>query len=154
MRTIGPWSDKPVDFYITLHKKEQRRYVHIYTTDPRTLMKTTSYARFLMEQHTGRLLFEYETVDHVDGDKLNDQIENLQILSHTDNVQKFFGTIGEPLVSVYVCPICNSSFERETCVVERDQVRKGYAGPFCSKSCRSKYARSKERGAQIGSMGK
>lgn len=51
--------------------------------------KTTRlYAKVLLEAHIGRLLQDDETVDHIDGDPLNDAIENLQILSKVENSRK------------------------------------------------------------------
>ena len=48
----------------------------------------TSYARYLMTVHRGTYLRDNETVDHIDEDKSNDCIENLQILSREENVKK------------------------------------------------------------------
>lgn len=50
--------------------------------------KCTSYARYLMAVKLGRYMTEDETVDHVDNDKTNDIIENLQVLSLGDNIRK------------------------------------------------------------------
>ena len=41
-----------------------------------------------MENHLGRLLEDWETVDHIDNDETNDEISNLQILSLQDNILK------------------------------------------------------------------
>ena len=41
-----------------------------------------------MEINLQRVLSNDETVDHIDGDKLNNSIENLQILSRSDNAKK------------------------------------------------------------------
>jgi hypothetical protein len=47
--------------------------------------KTISYARYLMSTHLGRLLTDEEHVDHINDIKLDDRIENLQILSQKEN---------------------------------------------------------------------
>ena len=51
---------------------------------------TTTYARYLMAVKLGRFLTDKEQVDHIDGDKTNDAIENLQILSEAENIAKYW----------------------------------------------------------------
>lgn len=48
-----------------------------------------AYARYLMSVKLGRFLSKDETVDHIDENKLNDKIENLQILSREENFNKY-----------------------------------------------------------------
>ena len=48
----------------------------------------TQYARYLLAVKLGRFLTEDETVDHIDGDKTNNSIDNLQVLSMADNIRK------------------------------------------------------------------
>lgn len=43
--------------------------------------------RWLMEQHLGRPLLASEDVHHIDGNKLNNAIENLAVLSHGDHAK-------------------------------------------------------------------
>lgn len=50
--------------------------------------KTLSYPKFLMEKHLGRFLTDSETVDHINADFTDDRIENLQILSRSENARK------------------------------------------------------------------
>lgn len=54
---------------------------------------TIAYARYLMSVKLGRLLEATEEVDHIDNDKSNDSIENLQLLSGAENRQKYIETI-------------------------------------------------------------
>jgi len=49
---------------------------------------TRQHARLLLEQKLGRRLSRGETVDHVDEDKTNDEVSNLQPLSKSDNSKK------------------------------------------------------------------
>lgn len=58
---------------------------------------TISYARYLMSVKLNRFLDRNEEVDHIDNDKTNDSIENLQILSSKENKEKFLRTL--PLTS-------------------------------------------------------
>jgi len=60
---------------------------HVIHYDGKT-RRTQSYPRYLMEQHLGRELLPNETVDHINEDFTDDRIENLQLLSLVDNVNK------------------------------------------------------------------
>jgi hypothetical protein len=43
--------------------------------------------RIVMEEHLGRELLSTETVHHIDGDRLNNSLENLElVLSHSDHM--------------------------------------------------------------------
>lgn len=55
--------------------------------------KTISYARYLMSVKLGRILRDDEHVDHIDNNKLNDCIDNLQILSSKENIKKYQATL-------------------------------------------------------------
>lgn len=50
--------------------------------------KSVQYARILLELKLGRVLGLNETVDHEDFDVSNNSIENLQLLSRSDNSSK------------------------------------------------------------------
>jgi hypothetical protein len=47
--------------------------------------------RFLMEQHIGRRLRPKEIVHHIDGDKFNNDITNLQIVTRAEHARIHFG---------------------------------------------------------------
>ena len=70
--------------------KDNRRRVYLYGKDTKM---TTSYARYLMSVKLGRFLDKNEVVDHIDNDRTNDVIENLQILTEKDNIDKYLTTI-------------------------------------------------------------
>jgi hypothetical protein len=44
--------------------------------------------RWIMEQHLGRKLESWEHVHHIDGNHLNNNIENLEVLSNADHQRK------------------------------------------------------------------
>lgn len=69
-----------------------RKYVQIIHDDGHR--ETTLYSRHLMEQHLGRELESWEHVDHIDEDKTNDDISNLQILTNSANARK--SALGKP----------------------------------------------------------
>lgn len=43
------------------------------------------YARWLMEQHLGRYLTEYEQVHHINGVRTDDRIENLRVVTRGEH---------------------------------------------------------------------
>jgi hypothetical protein len=51
-----------------------------------------------MANHLGRDILPEETVDHIDGDFTNDDIDNLQLLSREENASK------EGEIIAFVCP--------------------------------------------------
>jgi hypothetical protein len=44
--------------------------------------------RWLMEQHLGRQLETWEQVHHIDGNHLNNDLSNLEVLSNADHQRK------------------------------------------------------------------
>lgn len=49
---------------------------------------TILFSRLLMEISLNRKLLFDETVDHIDGDSSNDSLDNLQVLSRSENARK------------------------------------------------------------------
>lgn len=68
-----PWFDRI---------KGRRRCTVEYANGER---RRTNYARYLMQKHLGRRLKLSECVDHIDENKLNDKLSNLQVLSVAEN---------------------------------------------------------------------
>ena len=94
---------------------------------------TISYARYLMSVKEKRKLLPEEQVDHIDEDKTNDIIYNLQILSKADNNRKSFIVRNKTRKMVQlVCPNCNIIFER--CLNNTHLQKKGHY-TSCSRKC-------------------
>ena len=68
-----------------VNNKNRVFYILRFADDTRL---SKSYAKLLMEIHLGKILGRDETVDHIDGNPRNDVIENLQVLSRSENARK------------------------------------------------------------------
>lgn len=107
-----PYCDDFKAGYLNINKEPRRTVLLVRNDNTKT---STSYARYLMSINLNRYLQENEHVDHIDNNKLNDSIENLQILSLEENNTKRneFYNIKET-VHKLICPICNIIFERSS----------------------------------------
>ena len=74
-----------------LGMKQGRMHITLYKwmgKGNKQKMERMLYARYLLSVQLRRRLTDTETVDHIDGDKTNDSIENLQLLTTTDHIKK------------------------------------------------------------------
>ena len=98
--------------------------------------------RYLMEKQLGRLLRFNEVVHHKNGDRMDNRLENLEVISrdrHSSDHNKERGY----LVAQLRCPSCGSVFERPL----RRLNRKGSSHvSFCSRHCIGRFFR---RGIKI-----
>lgn len=95
--------------------------------------------RVVMENHLGRLLEKNEVVHHLDKDRHNNAIENLQVMDSREH-NRMHSSIGRTIVEL-VCPCCGKAFSRELRAVHGGQS-------FCSRSCNGKYQRARNWKAQ------
>lgn len=108
---------------------ENRKTLILYNS--KNDRSSTQYARYLLAVKLGRFLKEDETVDHLDGDKTNNSIDNLQVLSLADNNRKSFK---KPDV-IMKCPICGKTFTRTRSQL-RGRLKKALANEVCcSRAC-------------------
>lgn len=119
-----------------LWKKNNRQ---VYDVHDGKKWKTCLTARLLLEIKLGRKLTRDETVDHIDDNPLNDSIDNLQVLSRSENAAKWHAKRPSKQYFYFTCPECNKSSARLLTYVKRD-LKKGQRGPFCSRSCAGKYS--------------
>lgn len=122
--------------YRVFHKQMGRWMACLVSESHRTTM---SYARYVMATKLGRRLERWEQVDHINNDKLDDSIDNLQILTQADNLSK------SRRFRSYVkrtCPVCLVEF-----LVEIRQIR----GPIscCSRRCGGVWGHRKKTGVAI-----
>lgn len=99
---------------------------------------TISYSRYLFSVHSGEIVPDNVTIDHVDEDKSNDDISNLQPLSPEENVRKRNTYYRENIQVKYemLCPECGSKI-----VLTKSQARsrKDNMRTFCSRTWAGKF---------------
>lgn len=117
-----------------IHKKEKRQYITLRDLETKKL-KTMSYARYLLSVKEKRILNTDETVDHIDNNKLNDNIENLQILTSEQNIVKYLTEVHKPKdLFEFICPNCNKVIYKD-----KRQLHKKQKLFFCSRHCSGYY---------------
>lgn len=102
---------------------------------------TKLFAKFLLEIKLGRILSKEETVDHIDGNCLNDILANVQLLSRSDNSAK---SVKRLVFNECSCVWCGKVF-----TPTRGNLDKRKTGPFCSRSCSGKYGKSVQVGGGL-----
>ena len=106
--------------------KDGRKYVYLYKSGKRRLI---SNARYMYSVFQGEEVAADLEVDHINNDRTDDRIENLQLLTKADNIKK---SAKKPRIVTLVCPVCHKEFEY--------QVRNlsTHTNPCCSRSCGAK----------------
>lgn len=99
--------------------------------------KGISYPKYLMEMHLDRYLDENETIDHIDGNPLNNDLSNLRILDRQEHCHN--DTIRNNKLTVN-CTYCGKTFEIDGSKLHgRNRKDRHQSGYFCSRSCSGKY---------------
>lgn len=112
-----------VKVYINTNK-EPRRVATLRSKDGK--MTSMSYAKYLYTSYWECDIPKGEQIDHINGDKMDDRIENLQKISQKYN------SIKDKIKKEYVeliCPVCGNKFLFE----RRNLPFK--SNPCCSKRC-------------------
>ena len=100
---------------------------------------TISYPKYLMECYLNRYLDEDETVDHIDGNPLNNDISNLQILKRSKH--SYLDVIRNNNI-VVKCAYCGKEFTiKGSTINNRNRKDRHQSGYFCSKQCSGKYGK-------------
>jgi hypothetical protein len=124
-----PYSEDFKSGYVYTDSQDRKIVSLIREDGTRT---STSYARYLMSVEVGHYLDEDEEVDHINEDKTDDRLENLQILSSLENKRKSNST-GQTYLRC-ICPVCQDEFE----VLKKQTFLSGNGTKKyqnCSRSC-------------------
>lgn len=105
--------------------KDHRKRVSLFSKTGNS--KWISYARYLWEEAYGTIPNGYE-VDHINNDKTDDRLENLQLLTREDNIKKMLLSRKKSIVKL-ICPICKKEFYFE----KRNLSTR--PNPCCSRQC-------------------
>jgi len=126
-----PYSEDYIAGYLNINK-EPRRVVLL--VDKNRKYTSTSYARYLMSCHLKRYLNKDEHVDHIDNDKLNDVVENYQLLTQQENNKK-----GKRRKWIkYKCYGCGEVFEKKHSHSHLGKGEKYSLTTSCSRKCSRK----------------
>lgn len=125
-----PYSQDWKHGYIVTNPENRKTLILYNSPQERS---STQYARYLLAVKLQRYLTKEETVDHIDNDKSNDSIENLQLLSRVDNIRK---QCKKPDVTC-TCPICGKKYfiasSKISGKIARERALTGQR--CCSRSC-------------------
>jgi len=119
------------------YRRPDKRQI-VIVVDKNGKRRTVSFPKWILELQLGRELDpDLETVDHIDSDFNNNQIENLRIVPRDQHSADDTRRVKKVK---FKCAWCDKEFERSPRLI-RDKAKKGKAGPFCSRTCAGKYSR-------------
>ena len=113
--------------YVTAYlaiNKEPRRVCTLRKADG--TMTSMSYAKYLYTSYYNCDVDSCYHIDHINGNKMDDRIENLQKISETYNRQKDHK---HKEMVICICPVCGKEF-----LFERRNLST-HPNPCCSRRC-------------------
>lgn len=117
-------------------RKDGRKIVIVVENNGKR--RTVSYPKWLIELQLGRKLDpNLETVDHIDSDIDNNDLDNLRVVPRKEHSADDTRRVKHV---EFECAWCDKKFTRSPRLI-RDKAKKGKAGPFCSRMCAGKYSR-------------
>lgn len=115
-----------ISLYININK-EPRRVATLKHSDG--YLTSMSYAKYLYTSYYNIDIEKGFEVDHINNDKMDDRIENLQLLSRENNIRK---SHSKRIMVERTCPVCGKVFmyrKRDLC---------SHPNPCCSRICGGK----------------
>ena len=110
---------------VYLYVNEESRRVCMLRMSDGT-MKGMTYAKYLYTSHYKCDVSSGDHVDHINGDKTDDRIENLQVISGIYNRQKDHK---HKEMIIRVCPVCGIEF------LFNKRNLNSHPNPCCSRRC-------------------
>lgn len=126
----------PEQIYGPYLRKDGRKHViRVIRDDEGAVIsrRTQSYPRYLIEEKIGSPISSSLTVDHVNRDKTDDNIDNFRLLSLSDHLKDDAVYRKNPVDTCESCGVEFGLSRHQTSTRARSKP-----GPFCSKSCASK----------------
>ena len=131
-----------------VYKCKDGRYRLVYVDDEGK-HSSKSYPRVLMERKLGRSLLPTEDVHHIDGNKDNNDINNLEVIDWISHRKQHGVSQTKYFDKEAICDVCGKSFlwtaKRQQCYYS-DIHRGDFRIISCSLSCSSRYGRWKQLG--------
>lgn len=127
---------------------ENRRILDLFNSNSNRT--TISYARYLMGVRLGFEVPEGYEVDHIDNDKTNDDINNLQLLTKEQNSlkQKWLYSATVVQWTIVPCDTCGNLFYISQGEIN-NRIRKNVKHLFCSRSCAAKFHNTISKNTQF-----
>lgn len=109
--------------YVNTNKEPRRVAVMKYDNGE---IHSMSYAKYLYTSEYKCDVAKGDEVDHINGDKMDDRIENLQVISKKQNNSK--KKIHKTFIELK-CPVCNNVF------IFPKRNLSSHPNPCCSRKC-------------------
>lgn len=132
----SPFKEKWLSGYIVINSDNRRMVLLVNSRKDR---KTISYARYLMGVKLGYEVPSNYQVDHINNDKTDDRIENLQLLTLEENrLKEHWWLIENQVCYGFECINCGTKFILLARKV-REKINNGQKYAFCSSRCAGIY---------------
>lgn len=129
------------------YKSSKDGRLRIIAQFPNGTKKTVSYPKYIKEIELGRYLLDNETIDHIDGNFLNNDLSNLRVINRKEHAKQDVERNKDVEV---ICSYCGKKFIiKGSKLSQRNRPDKINTGYFCSKQCIGKYGADVQNGRII-----
>lgn len=105
--------------------------------------KTVSYPKYLMEIYLNRYLTESETVQHLDGNPLNNDLSNLLVMDRIEHLKMDAKRVEDQIL---ICQWCKKEFLVKGKSLRQRDGKDKKSNSFCSKKCSGIYGTYIQKG--------